>query len=471
MNPQPRSFRSATRSRRHRIGALPLLIAAALFAGHSAWAQDPGPSPDDLSAVFPKAPYSPFANRDFPTRPLWGDTHLHTGLSMDAGAFGARLMPDDAYKFARGEEIVSSTGQRVRLARPLDFLVVADHSDNMGFFPLPLRPEIPEFPGGIRNRTSLVRDDPAGRARKAVQVAVEVIQGFSRGHLPRGPLVDFPEAPRIAPRGSRRSNAAEDANDPRPVHRVHRLGVDLEHEGQQPAPRPDLPRRRRTRPAGSSRTRPSSRSAPTTRSTSGSGCRTTWTRPAATGPRDRPQRQSQQRHHVPGRRVLQRAQGRKIGIRMRRPAPAGSRSTKSTQIKGDGEAHPFLSPNDEFADYETWDKGNLDLSVPKKDDMLQYEYARSALKMGSNSSQARCQPLQVRDDRLDRLSHTGSRTAEEDNFFGKHSGAEPKCRPHGAPDGIETEQQWPVRRLGAWSPPATRPSGRRRTRASRSSTR
>jgi len=53
-----------------------------------------------------------------------------------------------------------------------------------------------------------------------------------------------------------------------------------------------------------------------------------------------------------------------------------------TQIKGDGEAHPFLSPNDEFADYETWDFGNLNLSVPKEDEMLQYEYARSALQTG-----------------------------------------------------------------------------------------
>ena len=82
-----------------------------------------------------KPPYSPYADRNFPTRPYFGDTHLHTGFSMDAGAFGARLTPRDAYRFARGEQVTSNTGQPVRLARALDFLVVADHSDGMGFFP------------------------------------------------------------------------------------------------------------------------------------------------------------------------------------------------------------------------------------------------------------------------------------------------------------------------------------------------
>ena len=71
----------------------------------------------------------------FRTRPFFGDTHLHTSFSMDAGAFGARLGPRDAYRFAKGEEVTSSTGQPAKLSRPLDFLVVADHSDNMGFFP------------------------------------------------------------------------------------------------------------------------------------------------------------------------------------------------------------------------------------------------------------------------------------------------------------------------------------------------
>src|SRR5450432_565430 len=77
-----------------------------------------------------KRPYSPYAERHFPTRPFFGDTHLHTGFSMDAGVAGCRLNPRDAYRFARGEQIMASSGQPVKLSRPLDFLVVSDHSDN-----------------------------------------------------------------------------------------------------------------------------------------------------------------------------------------------------------------------------------------------------------------------------------------------------------------------------------------------------
>src|SRR5690349_17186290 len=66
--------------------------------------------------VFPaKAPYSPYVGRNFPTRPLFGDTHLHTSISVDAGAFGCRLGPVDAYRFAKGEEITASSGQQVKL--------------------------------------------------------------------------------------------------------------------------------------------------------------------------------------------------------------------------------------------------------------------------------------------------------------------------------------------------------------------
>jgi hypothetical protein len=100
---------------------------------------------------------------------------------------------------------------------------------------------------------------------------------------------------------------------------------------------------------------------------------------------------------------------------------------EATQIKGDGETHPFLSPNDEFADYETWDQGNLDLSEIKKDEMLQYEYARSGLGVGMQiENRVGTNPYKfgmigATD------SHTGLATAGEDNFFGKHSGAEPNA--------------------------------------------
>ena len=52
---------------------------------------------------------------------------------MDAGGFGNRVGLRDAYRLARGAEIIASSGQPVRLARPLDWLAITDHSDGMGF--------------------------------------------------------------------------------------------------------------------------------------------------------------------------------------------------------------------------------------------------------------------------------------------------------------------------------------------------
>jgi hypothetical protein len=120
--------------------ALASVCAASVFAttvGAQDAATDIGTLDKEAAdKAFPaKPPYSPYAGRNFPTRPYFGDTHLHTSYSMDAGAFGARLGPKDAYRFAKGEEVIASSGQRAKLSRPLDFLVVTDHSDGMGFFP------------------------------------------------------------------------------------------------------------------------------------------------------------------------------------------------------------------------------------------------------------------------------------------------------------------------------------------------
>jgi hypothetical protein len=141
----------------------------------------PAPSSDVESAFPGQKHFSPYAGRDFPTQVFWGDTHLHTGMSMDAGAFGARLKPEDAHRFARGEELTSSTGLQVKLSRPLDFLVVADHSDNMGFFPRLYSgdPKMLADPTGKR-WYDMVQEG----GQKGVEAAVEIIVAFSQGTFP-----------------------------------------------------------------------------------------------------------------------------------------------------------------------------------------------------------------------------------------------------------------------------------------------
>ncbi len=110
-----------------------LLVAGALLlrvGATDAGAQDIPITRENVPAV--ERPYSPYADRAFPTMVLWGDTHLHTSNSLDARATGATLCPEEALRFARGDEVISSHGERLKLSRPLDFLVVTDHSDAMG---------------------------------------------------------------------------------------------------------------------------------------------------------------------------------------------------------------------------------------------------------------------------------------------------------------------------------------------------
>jgi hypothetical protein len=90
------------------------------------------PNPDVIKGLYPGKTYSPYAQRSFPSNVYWGETHLHTGLSLDAGLFGCILDHEDAYRLARGEEVTSSTGLPVKLSRPLDWIVITDHSDMMG---------------------------------------------------------------------------------------------------------------------------------------------------------------------------------------------------------------------------------------------------------------------------------------------------------------------------------------------------
>jgi hypothetical protein len=390
---------------------------ALLAAG--AHAQEPAPSADSLAAAFPARGYSPYANRNFPSRVFWGDTHLHTMYSMDAGAFGARLGPRDAYRFAKSAEVVSSTGQKAKLSRPLDFLVVADHSDNMGFFPRLFSGDPGMLADPLGGRWY---NDVQEGGEKAVGVALDVIDRFSKGTFPEA-LASLPGSDAYASAWEETIAAAEEANEPgrftafigyewtsntggNNLHRVivYRDGGD---RARQMEPLTTVP------PLGSDNPRDLWAWLDTYETRTGGDVLAIAHNGNLSNGIMFP--------------LVESLTGREIDRDYAETRARWEPLYEVTQIKGDGETHSFLSPNDEFADYETWDKANLNMSVPKTPDMLQFEYARSALKLGLELEQR----VGVNPYKFGMIgstdSHTGLATAEEDNFFGKHAGSEPSA--------------------------------------------
>ncbi|MEM7279403.1 MAG: DUF3604 domain-containing protein [Pseudomonadota bacterium] len=338
-----------------------------------------------------------------PTQVFWGDTHLHTNLSMDAYTFGVTLGPEDAYRFARGEEVTATHGLKAKLARPLDFLVIADHASGLGSMELLMDgdEQLLSDPLLAKWREQLLSGDSAAR----VAVADD---GRNKG-WPKA--LNSPEIRQSA--WGRQLKAAEQYNDPGKftaligyewtswpggsnLHRVVVFRDGAERTGQIiPFSRDDS-----SDPAE------------------------LWkflaNYEAATGG---------QVLAIPHNGNLSNGLMFRVETFDGKPMNKTYASERArwepvvevTQIKGDGEAHPFLSPNDEFAAYETWDFGNF-LGVAKSRDMLEHEYARSALKLGLRAQQ----DIGANPFKFGMIgstdSHTSLATADEDNFFGKHSG-------------------------------------------------
>ena len=150
--------------------------------------------------------------RTFPQRPLWGDSHLHTSLSFDAGAFGNRLAPREAYRFAPGEEVTTSTGQPARLARPLDWLAITDHSDGMGFTDDALvgSPLVTNYEQGARWSKGF----QAG-GQEAVDATLDMIQTFSQAKMDPEMFANYsPGSRRFSTLWDGVINDAEKFNDP-----------------------------------------------------------------------------------------------------------------------------------------------------------------------------------------------------------------------------------------------------------------
>jgi hypothetical protein len=398
-------------------------LALSVAASGMVMAQDSVDLSPEGEKIYKGKPYSPYAERKFPTNVYFGDTHAHTALSADAGGGGTRLLPRDSYRFARGEQVTSNTGQPVKLRTPLDFYMITDHSDGMGAIVDILKgaPNIVADPVGKRFHEAFSKGGQA-----AGQAAKEMTSMFAQGNVPAA-LNYQPGNPAYRTTWEEIVKAAEEFNEPGKFttffafewtslvkgNNLHRNVIfrDEADKVLQIVPYTTTP------PAGS----PNPRDL------------WNWLEnyEAKTGGRVLA---------IPHNGNLSNGMmfatrddfdgGKPLDAEYAKVRAKWERLYEVTQNKGDGEAHPALSPNDEFADFETWDAGNLDLSEKKTTEMLPHEYARSGLKLGLEmEAKLGANPFKFG---LVGASdnHIGLTTPDNDNFFGKFTQYEPS--PHRA---------------------------------------
>jgi len=345
-------------------------------------------------------------NRDV----YWGDQHLHTSWSADAGASGTRVGPEEALRFARGEEVESNTKKRAKLSRALDWLCVADHSDAAGVINAVIEgdPEVMKDP-----IVAKYHEDMKAGGAKAAAVMMDIINRQANGTLPK-PFTDPKFAKTV---WERNIDIVEKYNEPgkftafiayewtsnygggNNLHRnvIYRDGAD---KGKQVSPM------------------------------------TTFD---SENPEDLWKWMANYEAKTGGKLLAIPHNGNlSNGLMFQETNLDGSKMTPElaklrnkyevlyevTQCKGTSETHPLLSPNDEFADFEIWDKGNLVLK-PKKPGMLKTEYIRQALSTGLKlETQLGVNPFKYgMAGGTD--SHSGLSTADDNNYWGKYSNEEP----------------------------------------------
>lgn len=390
-----------------------ILVLAGCTLASVAWAAEPGNdegiTKSDVAKAF-KPEFSPYAGRNYPTRVFFGDTHLHTAVSVDAGTLN-RVGQEDAFRFARGEEITATGGLRAKLSRPLDFLVISDHAEMYGLMPQLLSgdPEVLATATGKKWYEEL----KTGNHDRIFATAMEIVGSLS-GDVPP---IKSDKAVRNA--WTAYTALADKYNEPGRFTAL--IGFEWTAIGGYNLHRNVI---FRGDASVANRTIP-------------------YSQFDSKNPEDLWKHLAEFEKQT-GAEVLaiphngNLSNGRMFTVETFAGKPLTKeiaalrarfeRLIEVTQIKGDGEAHPMLSPNDEFAGYELWDKSNLNGTEAKKPEMLQWEYAREALKNGLVLGKK----LGVNPYKFGMVgstdSHTSMSTAEEDNFFGKHSGVEPE--PH-----------------------------------------
>jgi hypothetical protein len=366
---------------------------------------------DPRQATLGKAEYSPYLDRVYADRVYFGDTHLHTSYSTDAGMMGCRLGPAEAYRFARGEEVTSSTGVRARLQRPLDFLVVTDHSENLGLAPMIVEsnPDLLKTEFGRRVH-DLVKSGKGGEAYNA----------WGEVMLQRqDPLKGSDAMTRSM--WERITSSAEQFNEPGKFTALIGFEWSSSPSGN------NLHRNVIFRDGKAKADQIIPISAYDTED-----------------PEDLWKWMNAYEQKTGGHLLAIPHNGNlscgmmfdDVTLTTKKPLDRDYAQRRMrwepiyevTQMKGDGEAHPSLSPNDEFANFERWDKGGFGVTVHTPD-MLPREYAREAFKRGLKyEEKTGANPFKFgvvgSTD-----SHTALSTAQEDNFFGKIAPLEPSARP------------------------------------------
>ena len=348
---------------------------------------------------------------EYPTDAYFGDTHVHTGWSADAGFDGAVKTPVEAYRLASGEEIIANSGIKVRLNRPYDWFMVTDHSDAMGV-----------INKVVEGNEEMLKDDTvrgwsealnSGDEAAAAAAKSELIVMQSEERLP-GVVMD-PKWMKIA--WEETVDAAEQFYRPGEFTTFIAFEWTVNADGGNNLHRNVIYR------DGAERTRP----------------RLPLTTFQTQDPLDLWRWMAEYEESTGGQVLAIPHNGNLSNGRMFEERQFdGSAMSKGwaelraryeplfelTQMKGQSESHPALSPEDEFADWDIWDKGNLAVKE-KEDGDIQFEYWREALKAGLRiEEQLGANPF-LYGAKGGTDTHTGLSTTEEDNFFGKFKTLEP----------------------------------------------
>ena len=382
------------------------------FAAFSLTGTGPTGAMASAAVVQPEGAYLPDPNRQFPERVLWGDQHLHTGWSMDAGVAGATLTPEDAVRFVRGEMVKSNTGQNAKLERPLDWVAVTDHSDGMGAID-EMRSANPEFMADPRIKRW---HEMMGQGQEQAQAAtIELVRAQASRNMP----APFMDPKWVASAWQKTVDIMEKYNEP------GKFTAFIAYEWTSNALSGENLHRNVIFRDNADKTR--NLSPLTTWATGDPATLWAWLAnyEATTGGKVLA---IPHNGNLSNGRMFEEQQydGKPLTQAWVDARARWERVYELYQYKGSGESHPSLSPTDEFANSELWDTGNL-AGVAKVPSMYRTEYWREALKSGMRlQGTFATNPFKL-GAAAGTDTHTGLSASDENNFWGKLRSSEPSA--------------------------------------------